>query len=183
MAVEPHAEAGVPAERAVRTIGVDVVHDPQIEFSIAIQIGERAARAPSRIADARGRGDVGEGAVAVVVVEHVRSVVGDVQVRPAVAVVIARARAHAVPVMLNPRALRDVFERAVAAVVVQPMTRAPVNSRIRDRPAVDEEHVHPPVTVVVEEHRTRPHGLDEMFLGACAVGMVKRDARLARDVD
>ena len=85
--------------------------------------------------------------------------------------------------MLNPGALGDVFERAVAAVVVQPMTRAPVDGRVGDRPAVDQEDVHPPVTVVVEEHRARPHGLDEMFLGAGAVGMVKRDARLARDVD
>src|SRR5712671_3035402 len=63
------------------------------------------------------------------------------------------------------------------------MTRATVNNRVADRPTVDEEDVHPPVAVVVEEHRARPHGLDEMLLGACAVGMVKRDARLARDVD
>ena len=183
VAVEADAAAGVTAERAVRAIGVDVIHHPEVEIAVAIQIRKRAARAPSRIAHARGDGHIAEGAVAGIPVERIRSVVGDVQVRAAVAIVVAGARAHAVLAMLNARAVGDVLEGAVAEVMVQAMTRASVDSPVGDRPAVDKEQVHPPVAVVVDEDPARPHGLDEVFLGACAARVVEHDARLARDID
>ena len=183
MTIEADSAARISAKRTVRAVGVHVVHHPQIEIAVTIQIGERAARAPTRIADVRRGGDVGERAVAAIAVEHVGPVVGDVQVGAAVAVDVASAGAHPVLAMADPGTLGDVGERAVAAVAVEPMLRPLRDRCIGKRPAVDDEDVDPAVAVVVEEQPARSHRLDEMFVGAGAVGMAKRDAGLVRDID
>src|SRR5262245_8378276 len=84
--------------------------------------------------------------------------------------------------MLNAGAVGDVVERAVPAVVKQPMAGPAVGGGVGDRPAIDQEDVNPPVPVVVEEDRARAHGLDEVFVGARAVGVVEHDTGLARDI-
>ena len=63
------------------------------------------------------------------------------------------------------------------------MLRASRDGSIGERTAIDDEDVDPSVTVVVEEQSTRSHRLDEMLVGARAVGVAKRDAGLLRDVD
>ena len=167
----------------MRRVGVHVVGDEQIEVAVAVEIGERAARAPQPgAADARGAGDVGEDSVAAVVVQHVRAEVRDVEIDPAVVVVVAGAGAHAVLAMLDAGPGRDVLERAVAAVPVQAVPRLLRDRRIGERSAVDQEDVDPAVVVVVEEQPARAHGLDQVFVGARAVDVAEVHAGLAADI-
>ena len=88
--------AGLRHRRGLQ-VHVDVVGDEEIELAVAIVIDEGAARAPARLlaCDAGLLADVGEGAVAVVVVENVLAVVGDEQVVAAIVVVVADADALA----------------------------------------------------------------------------------------
>ena len=89
-------------------VHVDVVGDEEIELAVAIVVNEGAAGAPARFlaGDARLFADVGEGAVAVVVVENVLAVVGDEQVVEAVVVVVADADALSPAAVANARLSR-----------------------------------------------------------------------------
>ena len=79
--------------RLGRARGVEghVVGDEQIEVAVAIVIEETAARAPTVLdaGHARLLGDIREGAVAVVAVEHVSPEVGDEEIVEPVVVVVA----------------------------------------------------------------------------------------------
>ena len=111
------ARAGLRHRRRCQ-IEIDVVGDEQIELPVAIVVDEGAACVPAR-AFARHAGllaDVGERAVAVVVVQNILAEVGDEQIVPSVVVVVADANA------LSPAGVRDaglrghVGEGAVAIV-------------------------------------------------------------------
>src|SRR5687768_15223684 len=77
-------------------LGVDVVGDEQVEVVVAIDVEERAARAPHRRVGAAGSGHLRELAVTGVAIEGVRSDVGDVEIDASVVVIVAGARAHSV---------------------------------------------------------------------------------------
>ena len=109
---------------------VDVVGDEQVEPAVAVVVGERRTGRPSRIADARLRGDVRERAVAVVAIQPVRAEAGDVQIVPAVVVEVGGDGAHAPPGVADARLVGDVDERAVAAIPPQLAARAS-RSRLR----------------------------------------------------
>ena len=88
-AVGATAEAGQIVE-----VEIDVVGDHEIDEAVAVVVAESCAGRPSAVGDAGFRGDVGEGAVAVVVIENVAAEAGDVEVGPAVVVVVADGSAH-----------------------------------------------------------------------------------------
>ena len=89
LAVGSAAEAGQIVE-----VEVDVVGDHQVDESVTVVVAERCAGRPAPISDASLGGDVGEGAVSVVVIEDVSTQAGDVEVGPAVVVVVADGAAH-----------------------------------------------------------------------------------------
>ncbi len=78
--------------------------------------------------------------------------------------------------MLNAGSVGHIGERSLAAIAEQPMARAPVHGGIDHRAAVDQEDVDQAVAVVVEEQTARSHRLDQMFLGAGAVGVSEHHA-------
>src|SRR5688572_6968220 len=84
--------------------------------------------------------------------------------------------------MPDPRGVGDVVEGAVPFVVEETMARARRYRWRIERPAVDEEEIDPAVAVVIEEQRPGPHRLDQVLLGARAVGVTERQPRNGGDV-
>ena len=142
-------------------------------MAVAVVIDEGAASAPgfAGAGDAGFFADVGERAVAVVVVEDVFSVVGDVEIFAAVVVVVADADALAPAGVQQAGFLGDVGERAVVIVVVE-MVRWRASFCARDGVielrAVDDENVGPAVVVVVEDGDAGAGGFDDVFFGGDA---------------
>ena len=103
--------------------------------------------------------DVGERAVAVVVIQHVFAVVGDVKVGPAVVVVVADADALAPAGVDEAGFFRDVGERAVVIVVIK-MIRCgfprlarlssfvPFTMKMSGQPSLSASKIATPVPVV-----------------------------------
>ena len=120
------AVGGLARARRLRRIEVHVVGDEQIEMPVAVVVEKAAAGAPARAGagDASLLGDVGERAVAVVVIEHVAAPVRDEQIVEAVVVVVADAAAPGPTRSGSARPCRDVGERAVAIVVKEVAGRA-----------------------------------------------------------
>ena len=139
-------------------IEVDVVGDEQIEACRRGRSRRRRSRCPSeswRSGDAGLRADIGEGAIAVVVVEDVLAPVGDEQIVVAVVVVVADADA------LSPAGVDesgfggDVGEGAVAIVFEEMVGGLLSGGKAFEARAVDEEDVQPAVVVVVDRRRRR----------------------------
>jgi hypothetical protein len=96
VAVHANAPLGIPAEAIVRLRRIEIVGHEQVEVAVAVDVEERAARAPTREPDTGRASDIGEHTIAAVSVQDIRTVVGDVQVDSPIVVDIARARAHTV---------------------------------------------------------------------------------------
>ncbi len=150
----------------VSSRGVDVVGDEQVEVAVAIDVDERAARAPERRTGAAGVGDLGKPTASGIAIQRIRPDVGDVEIGEAVIVEVPRAGAHAVVAVADVRAVRHILEGSVAAVSIQAVTGALGHRRIRVRAAVNEKHVEPAVVVEVEEEAARPHDFREELLVA-----------------
>src|SRR3954463_15885589 len=101
MTVEAQRRTRIAAVGPAGPGRVNVVDDPQIEVAIAVEIRERAARAPAVVADACGRRGVRERAITMIPIQAVAAVAGDVEIRPPVAVVVAGTGAHTVAAVLN----------------------------------------------------------------------------------
>ena len=123
VAVDANAALRVAAERVLARRRVEVVGDEQIQIAVAIDVHERAARAPPVQPDARRARDVRERAVAGVSIQRVGTVVGDVEIGASVAIDVARARAHPVLAMDDAGGRRHVLEQSVALVVKEPVPR------------------------------------------------------------
>ncbi len=182
VAIHPDAALRIAAEPIVGPGRVEVVGDEEIQVAVAIGVQERAAGAPAWQPDAGGARDVGEDAVAGVPVERVGAVVGDVQVHATVVVHVACARTLAVLGGPDRRRRGDIGELSRPGVAEQPVTGARRHGGIGERAAIHHEHVHPPVGVVVEEHRARSHRLDEKLVRAGAVDVLNREAGSLGDV-
>ena len=141
-----------------------IVGDIQVQVAVVIEIApDRAQAIGRRHRHSRGTSHIREGAVTVVVIEHVRcreqalgsamhpdapvlaigrrrvlvvegNVVDNVEVQPAVAVIVREGGAGAPPGVSNPRGLRDVGERAIAVVAIQCV--AAVIADVKVRPAI-----------------------------------------------
>src|SRR5436309_2084214 len=95
---------------------VDVRGDVQIQVAVAVGVEESGSGVPAGRLDTRLRGDVLEGAVAAVAIEHVGAEVREQDVGPAVAVVVGHRDATSPPALApGAGAVGDVLEGAAAA--------------------------------------------------------------------
>ncbi len=107
-------------------VPVHVAQHDEVEQAVVVEVDPGRAGGPGvswrRVASRAGaHSDIGEGAVAVVVVQVIAAVARDVQVFEAVVVVVADSHAHAVAHALQPGLLGHVLEGAVLALVVEPV--------------------------------------------------------------
>ena len=105
------------AGRADSTVVVDIAGNEEVEPAVAVVVAPGGAGGPVAERDAGLFGNIGEGAVVVVVVEAVLAEVGDVEVGPAVVVVVADGHAEAPAVVGDAGFCGDVGEGAVMVVV------------------------------------------------------------------
>ena len=177
-AVAALARLGEPLQRRVEIGG-----DEEIEAAVAIVVDPGAAGAVAHggLREPGLRGHVGEGAVAVVVVQHVVPVGGDEQVVEAVVVVVADRHRRRPAGARQPRLRRDVGERAVAVVLVEAIRG--FGRRVLEAGAAQHQDVHPAVVVVVEEGDAAPDDLDDVALRVdAAVDARLRQPGFLRDV-
>ncbi len=96
---------------------MDVAGDEEVEAAVAVVVAPGGAGGPVAERDSGFLGDVGEGAVVVVVVEAVLAEVGDVDVGPAVVVVVGDGDAEAPAFVGDAGFGGDVGEGAVVVVM------------------------------------------------------------------
>src|SRR5262245_55872060 len=109
MTVHPVPFLARPAVEILLETIVEIVHDVEMETSVAIVVEEPCARAPFRgwPCDARRGGDVAKGAIAVVVEQDVRPERGHVKIEVPVVVVVADGDAGLVRLRIRSRVGRD----------------------------------------------------------------------------
>ena len=169
-----------------RQIEIDVVGDEQIEVAVAIVVDEGAAGIPAR-AFARHASllaDVGESAVAVVVIQNVLAEVGDEQIVPSVVVVVADANTLS-PARVRDSGLRsDVGESAIAIVLEKMRSRLAARGKAFQARAVHQKNVEPSIVVVVVEGNAATGGFEQVFvLVLAAENGLRVQSRFATDVD
>ena len=119
--------------------------------------------------------DIGERAVAIVVVERVPVDAANEQVRVAIIVIITDSNANIVARAGEARFLGDVGEDAIAIVAVKPIVElGGVFLESFDVGAVREKNVRPAISVVVERPDAARHG------GGC-VGSFQRFVRVDKE--
>ena len=145
--------------------GVQVGRNEQVQASVAVVVDPGAAGAVPHIALAKTGflRDVGEGAVAVVAIQHVLSIVGDEQIVEAVVVEVADGDRRRPAGLRQASLVRDIRERAVAVVLVEPVRRP--RWRPLEAGAVEDEEILPAVVVVIDECGAAADDLDDVALG------------------
>src|SRR5205814_456719 len=158
----------------------------EIETAVAIVVDESAASVPALpgAGDASFFADVGEGAVAVVVVEDVFPEVRDEEIVEAVVIVIADADALSPAGMKQAGFGGDVGESAVAIVFEKMIGGFLAGGKTFEAPAVDEKNVQPAVVVIIVEGDAAAGGFEKIFIFVLAAeNGFGVEAGFARDVE
>src|SRR5579863_6449727 len=127
MTVRTIARPMLAAVKVILGRPLDVIGDHQIQPAILVVIKPPGASGPSAlVGHASLGGDIGEGAVAIVVIQDGAAVAGDVNVWVAVVVVVTDG--HALAVMsfaADPGFLCYVGERTIAVVMIKRGAQGP----------------------------------------------------------
>ncbi len=107
---------GTTAERGVE---LSELADEKVKLSIIVVVEPDGARTPARRSHPSLFCDVGEGAVAIVAVENVATILSDVKIGKTVAVVVADGNTHSISPTGHSGPLRNVGKRPVAVVAVE----------------------------------------------------------------
>src|SRR5437764_3684127 len=108
--------------------------------------------------------DVGEGTVAIVVIENVLAVVGDVEILPAVVVVIPDADALAPTSVGQTGFGADIGERAIMVVVIEVVCGAFAGGQLFQCCAVDDKYFRPVVICIIVVVNVGPGSLIDIIL-------------------
>jgi len=101
-----------------REVPLHITTDDQIQPPIAVVVNEARARAPSAAAHACLGRNIGERAVAVVVIKNIPTEVRHQEIDIAIVVVVSSGDPHAIEPPLQPSLLSNVCKGAVAIVVI-----------------------------------------------------------------
>src|SRR5579863_5123397 len=133
---------------------------------VAVVVDERATRIPARAIarHARPLADIGEGSVAIVVIENVLAEVRDEQIVPAIVVIVADADA------LSPARMRDsslqshVGESSVAIVAEKMRSWFVAGGEALKARSVHQKYIEPAIVVVVVEGNAASSSLEQIFI-------------------
>ena len=118
----------------------------EIQVTVPVIVRPRAGGSVDRLAGERPAVGAGKGAVAIVAIEEIRSVVQHHEIQPAVVVIVGERTGAAVPVISRDRAGGHACEGAVAVVAEEP---------VEVRPALGHEHVRVAVIIVITPDRAQ----------------------------
>ena len=136
-----------------------VATNDQVEEAVVIQIDPGGGTRPSTAAHARLLGNIGKGAVAVVMVQAVTAIASHIQVLKAIVIVVGYGDAHAIANPLQTRLLGDVLKGSIRLLMIQaiPVFGAglPRNESFRcgigERRTIREEDIQTAVIIAIEE--------------------------------
>src|ERR1700722_2314901 len=145
---------------------LNVVGDDQIDPSVLVVIEPPCARRPSTlVGDTRLGRDIGEGAIAIIVVKDGAAISRHIKIGIAIIVEVADGNALAVVSLAsNSSFLGNVGEGSIAVVVVERTTKWMwrfINVGCR---GLDKEKVHQPILVIIKPRDPGPHGLQVVLL-------------------
>ena len=176
--------ATLSSENGMVDVEVHVTGDEEIEKAVAVEVSPGWSGGPAAESYAGFFGDVGEGAVVIIVVEAILAKVSDVDVGPTVVVVIGDGCAEAPALVGDARLGSDVGEGTIVIVVEESGARGGLGAfHGGNGRAVDEVDVEPTVVVVIEESDAGAGGIEDggFFWGARAL-MEAGEAGLPGDI-
>src|SRR5208283_5155602 len=158
---------------AVLGVPVHVSGNEQIQFAVIVVVEKSGGDGPAATSHSCLRRHVGEGSVAVVVIQNISSVTGHVQIGVAVVIIIAHGHSHAViPIssIRQPGLLGHIGEAAILVLTEEPIPVAGVMTVeiIRcgqgggQASPVHEKDVQQAIVVVVEQSYSSRHGFDQV---------------------
>ena len=146
-------------------VQVHIVGDKQIEVPIAVIIHKGAPGAPACVAlieQTRLPRHIRKGAIAVVAVKSVLTVVGDEDVFKTIVVVIRYSNSAGPACAAKARLIGNIGEGSIPIVLVEPICRRrSVTFQSRSR---QEEDVQPTIVVIVQEGHTAANGFQYVGL-------------------
>ena len=163
-----------------------VVRNENVEQAVAIVVEKRAARVPAVSCSGQTgvRAYVLKGAVALVAVENIVTVVGQQQIDAAVIVEITRADPLAPASVLQARLLRGVSKRAVPLVAIEAMGSGFLLCAGKIEPrAVNQKDIPPAVIVKVKDSNSVScHLQDVSFLVLSSIHIGRGQPYRGRDI-
>src|SRR5262249_22677600 len=108
--------------------------------------------------------DIGESAVAVVVIENIFAKIADEQIIEAVVVVVADADALSPAGVCNTSLECHVGKGAVAIVLEEMRDRFLANRKTFEPRTINEKNIEPAVVVVIVERNTAARGFEQIFV-------------------
>src|ERR1700736_6242326 len=161
-----------------------VAGDEEIEEAVAVEVAPGWSGGPAAESNTGFFGDIGEGAVVIIVIQAIFAEVGDVDVRPSIVVVVGDGNAEA-PALVGDAGFRcDIGESTVMIVVEESGVRRGLGAfHGSDSRAVEEVDVEPAIVVVIEKSDSGTGSVEYrgFFLGAGAV-MKAGEAGLLGDI-
>ena len=144
-----------------------VVGHVEVQPSVAVRVGKGCAGTPGGIPHSRFPGHVPKGAVAVVPVQEIGTVVADVEVGPAVVVVVGDGHPHSPMAPSHARLAGHQPETPVPLVPIEGIGDAALpGSQLLPEAPVDGIQIEPAVPVVVDPTDSAAHRLQDVVLGA-----------------
>src|ERR1700693_2829704 len=131
-------------------------------MAVPVVIHKGASCAEARLGSKQAglSGNVGKGAIAIVVIEAILAEVGNEKIFIAVIIEVADANAVSPPSIHQSRFFSNIRECAVTIVPIQAVAGSDRNTIQLSAPK--DENVHPAVVVVVEKGTTRAHDFDDV---------------------
>src|SRR6267143_5281134 len=138
---------------------IDEAADEEIEAAVIVVVEPDGAGSPSGGSDTGFCSDIGERAIAIVVIENAVAVLRDIKIRKSVAVIVTDSHAHAVRISWDASFFGDVRERTVPIVTVERITQRWIGIVEVTGATVHKIDIHPTVVVVIKESAASPGGL------------------------
>src|SRR6266404_6711127 len=184
MAVGAVAGAVLAAPNIIFRRPLDVIGDDEIEPAIFVIVKPAGAGGPAAfVGDPGFCSDVGEGAVAVVVIEDAAAVPGYVDVGIIVIVEVTDGYALAIMSFASESSFSgDIGEGTVAIVVVQRGAKRIGRLVNVGGSGLHEKEIHQAVLVVIEPGDASPHGFQIIFFFRLGGVLYKRHSRFFTNV-
>src|SRR5882672_367842 len=158
------AQRLVGAENIQRLFVKNKTRDKEIQLAVVVIIEPDGTGGPAGRPNTGFIRDIGEGAVAVVVIKNIAPVTGYVEIDPAIAIVITGGDTHAEGSAGHSGFVGHIREGAIVVVVIKSILERLTGGVEIRRSAVDQIYIHPAIVVIVEKSTTCSYRLGQIAI-------------------
>ena len=173
---------------------VEVAGYKQIQFPIVVVVKESCRYGPSACRHSRLRRNIGESAVAIVVVEDVLPIVGDINIRKTIVVVVPDSNSHSVvrvSGVLQAGLHSDVGERAVFVLTVKtvpvcrvvPLEVSRTAKWVRHVACIHQKNIEQAIIVVIDQGHAAGHSLNQVLARSWRIAQDEIDTVERRELE